>query len=90
MEGLSTLPKSDVFATKRFAFAAAYFIPSPSALVFSARLLSTIRAKTMLHAVPIGVKTTVQHVSAPVYPVAMLSPQDKSRRPNQRRENTMM
>ena len=72
MEGLSTLPKSDVFATKRFAFAAAYLIPSPSALVFSARLLSTIRAKTMLHAVPIGVKTTVQHVSAPVYPVAML------------------
>ena len=49
------------------AAAAAYFTPSPAALVFSARFFSTILDRTMDRAVPMGVKTTVQQASGPLY-----------------------
>lgn len=65
--GLSTEPSGSGSAANCPAFAAAYLMPSPSAPVFSARLLSTMRAKTMETAVPMGVNTTVQHARAPVY-----------------------
>ena len=65
--GLSTEPTGSWAGAKLVALAVAYLMPSPSAPVFSALDLSTMRTSTMETAVPMGVNTTVQQARAPVY-----------------------